>query len=205
LSHNQEQVSTSRGAASSPLVFYNGNGYYRAMKRKKEIDEPEEEPEALPELTVKQQRFIEEYCTDFNATQAAIRAGYSEKTAYNAGWQNVRKCEIAEAIKMRLSELAMSAEEITRRLAQWGRGTMEPFLDGAFINLTSEKARENLHLVKKYSITDKGVSIELQDQKDAVIQLAKMQGLFVEKHEHTGKDGGPIEVTVNIVNKPRET
>lgn len=49
-------------------------------------------------LTDKQQRFVEEYLIDLNATQAAIRAGYSEKTAYSIGHENLSKPEIIEAI-----------------------------------------------------------------------------------------------------------
>lgn len=50
-------------------------------------------------LTAKQQRFVEEYLVDLNATQAAIRAGYSEKTAYSIGNENLSKPEIANAIQ----------------------------------------------------------------------------------------------------------
>lgn len=60
-------------------------------------------------LTNKQQRFVEEYVVDFNATQAAIRAGYSTKTAHSTGWENVRKPEIAEAIQAALAERAEQA------------------------------------------------------------------------------------------------
>lgn len=49
-------------------------------------------------LTDKQKRFIEEYLVDLNATQAAIRAGYSERTAYSIGVENLRKPEIKKAI-----------------------------------------------------------------------------------------------------------
>jgi phage terminase small subunit len=49
-------------------------------------------------MTPKQERFIQEYLVDGNATQAAVRAGYSEKTAYNIGFENVNKPEIAAAI-----------------------------------------------------------------------------------------------------------
>tara|TARA_B100001248_G_scaffold239629_1_gene205023 strand:+ start:4639 stop:5037 length:399 start_codon:yes stop_codon:yes gene_type:complete len=58
-------------------------------------------------LTAKQQRFIEEYCVDFNATQAAIRAGYSKHTAAAIGPENLEKPLIASAIekyKQSLSE-----------------------------------------------------------------------------------------------------
>ncbi|MGN6124878.1 MAG: terminase small subunit [Sphingomonas oligoaromativorans] len=49
-------------------------------------------------LTPKQARFVEEYLVDLNATQAAIRAGYSAKTAGQIGEENLRKPEIAKAI-----------------------------------------------------------------------------------------------------------
>ena len=50
------------------------------------------------ELTDKQRRFCEEYVIDNNATQAAIRAGYSPKTAYSIASQNLRKLEIQKQI-----------------------------------------------------------------------------------------------------------
>ena len=49
-------------------------------------------------LTAKQERFVAEYLIDLNATQAAIRAGYKEKSAYAVGAENLRKPQIAEAI-----------------------------------------------------------------------------------------------------------
>ena len=53
----------------------------------------------MEKLTAKQARFVSEYIIDFNATQAAVRAGYSEKTAYWIGTENLRKPEIEKAIK----------------------------------------------------------------------------------------------------------
>jgi phage terminase small subunit len=50
-------------------------------------------------LTSKQQRFIDEYCVDLNATQAAIRAGYSRRTAYSIGSENLTKPEIKVALQ----------------------------------------------------------------------------------------------------------
>ena len=49
-------------------------------------------------LTVKQQIFVDEYIIDFNATRAAIAAGYSEKTASRMGSENLSKPVIQEAI-----------------------------------------------------------------------------------------------------------
>jgi len=53
-------------------------------------------------LTAKQQCFVDEYLIDRNATQAAIRAGYSEKTAGATGNENLKKPEIQQAINERI-------------------------------------------------------------------------------------------------------
>ncbi len=45
-------------------------------------------------LTPKQQLFVAEYLVDLNATQAAVRAGYSKKTAYSVGHENLKKPEV---------------------------------------------------------------------------------------------------------------
>jgi phage terminase small subunit len=49
-------------------------------------------------LTAKQEKFLNEYLIDFNATQAAIRAGYSEKTAYTQGPRLLDNVHIQDAI-----------------------------------------------------------------------------------------------------------
>lgn len=69
-------------------------------------------------LTDKQQRFIDEYLIDCNATQAAIRAGYSEKTAKEQGCQNLAKLnvEISEAKKVLADKTGITAEEILKEL-----------------------------------------------------------------------------------------
>lgn len=60
-------------------------------------------------LTDKQERFCYEYCIDFNATQAAIRAGYSNKTAFTIGSENLRKPYIQTRIKEMQSNLSTTA------------------------------------------------------------------------------------------------
>ena len=56
-------------------------------------------------LTLKQERFIQEYLIDLNATQAAIRAGYSKKTASAIGLENLRKPRIKQAIDEKLKQI----------------------------------------------------------------------------------------------------
>jgi hypothetical protein len=66
--------------------------------------------EPVRRLTPKQQRFVQEYLIDLNATQAAIRAGYSERTAASIGAENLIKPEIAQAVEAAQSKLAAKAE-----------------------------------------------------------------------------------------------
>lgn len=61
-------------------------------------------------MTPKQQRFVEEYLIDLNATAAARRAGYSEKTAYSIGQENLNKPDIAEAVRKALEERSERAK-----------------------------------------------------------------------------------------------
>lgn len=56
--------------------------------------------------TEKQQRFVEEYFKDYNATQSAIRAGYSPATARQIGEQNLSKLDISQEIERRKAELS---------------------------------------------------------------------------------------------------
>lgn len=67
-------------------------------------------------MTDKQLRFINEYSRDCNATQAAIRAGYSPKTAYSIGQELLKKPEIQRAMQTQLDSLIADKEE---RLIFW--------------------------------------------------------------------------------------
>ena len=61
-------------------------------------------------LTPKQERFIQEYLIDLNATQAAIRAGYSERTAYSIGQRLLKHVEVLTRIEEGKKEIAAKAE-----------------------------------------------------------------------------------------------
>ena len=58
----------------------------------------------MAKMTLKQQLFCDEYLIDLNATQAAIRAGYSKKTARKIGQENLTKPDIKEYIAARMAE-----------------------------------------------------------------------------------------------------
>ena len=77
-------------------------------------------------LNEKQQRFADEYLIDLNATRAAIRAGYSEKTAYSQGERLLRHVEVKAYIKEKMEErkedAIASADEVMRYLTAVIRG-----------------------------------------------------------------------------------
>jgi len=77
-------------------------------------------------LTPKQRAFALEYTKDFNATQAAIRAGYSPKTAKQSGYDNMKKPYLVATIEEHYSRIAMSVEEAVARLSSIARGQVPP-------------------------------------------------------------------------------
>ena len=81
---------------------------------------------AEKKLTAKQQRFCDEYLIDLNATQAAIRSGYSKKTARVIGNENLTKPAVKEYIEKRMSEkeaeLVADSKEVMRYLTSVLRG-----------------------------------------------------------------------------------
>ena len=130
--------------------------------------------EDFMKLTEKQKRFCDEYLIDCNATQAAIRAGYSKKTAYAIGEENLKKPELKSYIEQQLelisSKQIASAEEVMKYLTSVLRGetksevvVVEGIGEGCSEARTMEKApdeRERLKaaelLGKRYGIyTDK--------------------------------------------------
>jgi len=80
------------------------------------------------ELTPRQSRFVDEYLKDLSATQAAIRAGYSKKTAGRTGHENLKKPEIAREIQARMNDRAkrthITAEKVLERW--WEIATADP-------------------------------------------------------------------------------
>lgn len=74
----------------------------------------------MPKLTNKQKRFCEEYLIDLNATQAAVRAGYSEKTADRIANQNLKKLEVQQYLQKLMQDRSertkISADDVVREL-----------------------------------------------------------------------------------------
>jgi phage terminase small subunit len=123
-------------------------------------------------LTPKQQTFVDEYLVDLNATQAAIRAGYSKKTARAIAQQNLTKLDIQQAI-----------QKAQQKRSERVQITQDSVLEG-IVRCTnaSEEAADYKTALKGY---------ELQ---------GKHLGLFTERVENkvTGPDGGPVQYDIRM-------
>lgn len=165
----------------------------------------------MRKLTPKQQRFVDEYLVDLNATQAAIRAGYSPKTAGQIGERLLKKVEIQQALAKRMKareqrtevtqdrvvkELAKVAFGDPRNVMTWGPG-------GVKLKDSAELTDDEAAFVSEVSetTTEHGGSLKLKtnDKLKALELLGKHLGMFKEKVEVTGKDGGPVESQTVIV------
>lgn len=130
-------------------------------------------------LTAKQQRFCEEYLVDLNATQAAIRAGYSKKTAGTISNENMQKPAIREYIAQRMaekeSELIAQQDEVLRYLTAVLRGDSHSevvVVEG--IGMGASKAR----IVQK--------APDEKERLKAAELLGKRYSLFTDKVEVDG-------------------
>jgi phage terminase small subunit len=165
----------------------------------------------MRKLTEKQARFVEEYLKDLNATQAAIRAGYSEKNADRIGAQLLGKTWVAEAVAARVAERSarteIDADYVLKKMveiaemdvldimtddmsikpvSQWPK-VWRQYLSGFDLAEMFEGRgyeREMVGILKKIKWPDKVKNLEL---------LGRHLGMFKDKVEVTGKDGGPIQ------------
>lgn len=152
----------------------------------------------MDKLTDKQARFCEEYVIDFNATQAAIRAGYSKKTAGQIGEQNINK----PAIRTRLRELQQKAskhleithEDLLSQLKTWAESDITETL-GLTIAELKELPVQVRRLITKAKrttrkhrdgSTEEVVEIHFVSKEAALDMIAKHIG-FYEKDNNQRK------------------
>lgn len=166
----------------------------------------------MTKLTDKQRLFAAEYLCDLNATQAAIRAGYSAKTAGRTAHENLKKPEISAAIREAF-EARIERTEITadRVLTEYARLAFSDLRDTMSWNECGVKLRGSGEITDEASaavqcitetITDVGedgvsrrTQIKLHDKLGALRDLGKHVGLF-------GKEGAGVNVNVNVNNAP---
>ncbi len=134
-------------------------------------------------LSKKQRAFVEHYLQCWNASEAARRAGYSERTAGSIGHENLKKPEIEAAIQARLAELQMSTDEVLLRLAEQARGEIANYIevrDGRpGVDFEAMQRDHKLHLIKKLKYDKDGnPEIEFYDAQTALVQIGRAHGLF---------------------------
>lgn len=131
-------------------------------------------------MTEKQKRFADEYLIDANATQAAIRAGYSKKTAYSQGERLLKNVEVDNYLQERMEQLAServaTAEEVIEYLTSVLRGeskSCEVVIEGSgdgvsfareFYKEPAEKDRLKAAelLGKRYGLFKENVSLDVE-------------------------------------------
>ena len=154
-------------------------------------------------LTDKQARFVEEYLVDLNATQAAIRSGYSKNASSEIGYENLRKPQIADAIaeaqKERSERTEITADKVLTELALLAFANMEDYIrigtnGDPYIDL-SELTREQAAAISEVAVDDyvegrgeaarevKKVRLKFHDKKGALVDIGKHLGMFVDRHE----------------------
>lgn len=172
-------------------------------------------------LTDKQAAFIREYLVDLNATQAAIRAGYSANTATVIAHETLSKPYIQEALKCamdkRASRTEITADRVLKEYARLGFFDPRKLFDkdgkpleiqdidddtaAVLSGLDVQEIYEGTGVDKKFVGFSK--KYKLADKKGALDSIARHLGMFIDKQEISGKDGGPLEVIFSV-SRPRQ-
>jgi hypothetical protein len=135
-------------------------------------------------LSNKQQVFVSEYLTCWNASEAARRAGYNGKSNV-IGSQLLANLSISDEIKRRVDEITMSANEALVRLTDEARSSVAYFLKPDSLEIDPLKVHELGHLIKSLSWTANGPKIELYDAQAALVHIGRAHKIF---------DSGPITI-----------
>ena len=148
-------------------------------------------------LTDKQARFVDEYLVDLNATQAAIRAGYSAKTANEQGARWLANVSVQNAIRERQEVLKMKTEITQEWVVERYRRIVEGcdkrlfFNDDGSVKPPSQWSAEMGLAVAGFEVQelgDEGLAVSVsklrfQDAKAALDSLARHLGMFKDKVE----------------------
>ena len=130
-------------------------------------------------MTKKQKRFIEEYLIDLNATQAAIRAGYSPKTAKDIGCENLAKPNISDAIDKAMAERSrrtgINQDRILLELARIGLAKITDVVDPDTGKILPNASEDDLACIQSIKIKPNEFGTErevkLYDKKSALVDL----------------------------------
>lgn len=162
-------------------------------------------------MTKKQKRFVEEYLIDLNATQAAIRAGYSPDTAGSIGNENLKKPEICACVEKAMAERSkrtgVCANRVVQELAKIAflnlRDVIDPKTAAVREDASDEDtaALQSIKVKKSYSETGESIEREAKaaDKLKALELLGRHLGMWNDKLDVNGVEG---VVIVNDIPKP---
>jgi phage terminase small subunit len=166
-------------------------------------------------MTAKQERFCHEYIIVSNATQAAIKAGYSKRSAQEQGSYLLSNPIIKEKVEQlksaqqsKLKEAAFVNEEmIMRELKAIGFSNVQDFVtyddDGVALVSSENLTREKLAAVKSVKIKKRGnnkeTEFELYDKAGALVKMGEQIGMFKKNMQLTGANGEPLFAATNDV------
>ena len=171
-------------------------------------------------LTNRKRVFINEYLTCWNATEAAKRAGYSERTARAQGSRLLTDVDVLPEIEKALAEKQMTADEALTLLADMARGDIGEFMDvsnmGFSLTLLDENGeRKNTRLIKKVkqktttfiakkeSDEDREIheiEIELYDAQAAIDKMLRVAGKYNDKVDVTSA-GEALKIVVEYADR----
>ena len=146
-------------------------------------------------MTQKQKRFIEEYLIDLNATQAAIRAGYSPDTAQQTGSENLSKpvirAQIDRAMAERSKRTGVNAERVVLELAKIAFVNAAEVIDPKTATVKEDALPEDtaaIQSVKVKTFGEDGLEreIKMADKLKALELLGKHLGMFKDRIELSG-------------------
>lgn len=145
-------------------------------------------------LTNKQKNFIEEYLIDFNATQAAIRAGYSSKTANRIATENLSKPVIQKEIERRIQERQQRTEitqdRIVEELAALSFSKITDYLEiengEVIFKDTSELTEDQKRAILSVKQTQYGIEIKLNNKTKPLELLGRHLGMWNDKESPNG-------------------
>lgn len=154
----------------------------------------------MSDLTAKQKRFVEEYVIDFNGKQAAIRAGYSKKTAEVQGSKLLSNPKLATALRKAQAKLAQRAEitadRIIKELATIAFSDIGEAFDDEGCLITPKEMPESIRRalagVDVVTFAPKDAPVEythklkIADKQRALELLGKHLGLFADRVQHEG-------------------
>lgn len=170
-------------------------------------------PEQEIRLTKRQARFVEEYLTDFNATQAAVRAGYSKVNAARIGYENLQKVHITSAIGNRQKQLVVSSgggpERIVKELTKLGFYDVRDLFDGEWNLLKPEQIKDEVRAAitsVSRTTTPQGhvtVKVTLASKLGAMELLGKILGILNPDKSKGTQDGLTDEERIEIIKRVR--